>query len=116
MAEFTKIMRQWKRMCRAYQKCDKCPLVNLECYNRPPACWNYHSDGVIENIIMAWAAENPEPVYPTWREWLADRHFDELDQMSPLDDVKQITISLDSHISHDAAIRLGVKPKEAKHG
>ena len=27
----------------------------------------------IERKVMSWAAEHPEPVYPTWREWLSEQ-------------------------------------------
>ena len=70
MAEFTEIMRQAKRLCAAHggmcnYRC--CPLDNGE------ACrLNVDLDGEdyneLERIIMDWAAEHPEPVYPSWEE------------------------------------------------
>lgn len=70
MSEFTEIMRQAKRMCTAHgSMCttNNCPLDNGE------ACrLNVDLDGEdyneVERIIMDWAAEHPEPVYPSWDE------------------------------------------------
>lgn len=71
MAEFTEIMHQAKRMCIAHNSyCfySDCPLDN------GAACRiNVNLDGEdyneLERIIMDWAKENPEIVYPSWEEW-----------------------------------------------
>ena len=62
MAEFQEVMREWVRSRKAINenKLSRCPLEMF-------------SDDHIANIekeVMAWAAENPEPEYPTWEEWL----------------------------------------------
>ena len=70
MAEFTETMRQAKRLCAAhYGMCstNNCPLDNGE------ACrLDIDLDGEdyneLERIIMDWAAEHPELVYPSWEE------------------------------------------------
>lgn len=70
MAEFAEIMRQARRLCAAHGGiCNdsNCPLDNGE------ACrLNIDLDGEdyneLERIIMDWAAEHPEPVYPSWKE------------------------------------------------
>ena len=70
MAEFTEIMRQAKRLCAAHGgMCSmrNCPLDSGE------ACrLNVDLDGEnyneLECIIMDWAAEHPEPVYPSWED------------------------------------------------
>lgn len=70
MAEFTEVMRQAKRMCTAHgSMCstNNCPLDNGE------ACrLNVDLDGEdyneLERIIMDWAKEHSEPVYPSWKE------------------------------------------------
>lgn len=72
MASFQDMMRQWIRMCAVYSaedKCNDCPLA------RNPVCGELHyvEKHHIENAereIMDWSAANPEPVYPTWQEWL----------------------------------------------
>ena len=71
MAEFTDVMRQAKRMCTAHGcwcSTNNCPL-----YNGEEACrLNVDLDGEdyneLERIIMDWAKEHPEPVYPSWKE------------------------------------------------
>lgn len=68
MAEFTEIMHQAKRMCTAHDSyCiyDDCPLADGE-----ECRLNVNMDGEdyneLECIIMDWAKEHPESVYPTW--------------------------------------------------
>lgn len=68
MAEFTEVMRQAKRLCAAHDSTcttNNCPLDGGE------ACrLNIDLDGEdyneLERIIMDWAKEHPEPVYPSW--------------------------------------------------
>ena len=70
MAEFAEIMRQWERMCISMEEehrldmCDKCPLRDIICMYKPfEHCTKIEE---AENTIKQWAAEHPEPVYPTW--------------------------------------------------
>lgn len=71
MAEFMEVMRQARRLCAAHGgMCNyrNCPLDNgKECR------LNIDLDGEdyneLECIIMDWAKENPEIVYPSWKEW-----------------------------------------------
>ena len=74
MAEFKEVCRQWRRMCKAANECDGncvelCALAaNPVCGELPDA-----TDKDLENaetVIMEWAKENPEPVYPTGSERL----------------------------------------------
>ena len=68
MAEFLEVMRQGKRMCKRFKACDHCPIYNakLAC---PVIDVTDDKYDVVERIIMDWAAEHPEPRYPTWNEW-----------------------------------------------
>ena len=66
-------MRQFSRMCKANAGCINCPLHQMD------SCADECSIGAfvlntadIERKVMSWAAEHPEPVYPTWCEWLVD--------------------------------------------
>lgn len=71
MAEFTEVMRQAKRMHDMYNRggysCADCPL---DCSDG--RCMLDFDDKFkpeeVECYIMDWAAEHPEPVYPSWRE------------------------------------------------
>lgn len=70
MAEFTEVMRQAKRLCAAHgSMCSmrNCPLDSGEaCRLLPDHDGEDFSE--LERIIMDWAAEHPEPVYPSWEE------------------------------------------------
>ena len=63
MAEFRDVMKQWRRMC-ANTPCKKCEIYEF-CEGFP----SLDSDR-IEEIVTRWAEAHPEPVYPTWWEWL----------------------------------------------
>ena len=76
MAEFSEVMKQAKRMCDSCGDCYGCPFLNND-----HQCKYTHlldSDATFEdvtdfeNIVMKWAAENPEPKYPTWFYWQND--------------------------------------------
>ena len=69
MAEynFQEVMRQWVRARKATKCCGEennmLSVYPLEAYD----------DTLIANIekhVMQWAAEHPEPEYPTWLEYL----------------------------------------------
>lgn len=78
MAEFLEVMKQKKRMCKKYtgggicQSIDykMCPLKGKDLCSQPIISINVDKIQEGEEIIMRWAAENPEIVYPSWEEWL----------------------------------------------
>ena len=115
MAEFQEVMRQWARMCSNVPGKSKgnlcsdvysgyvCPLREKGLCNQPISSQT-NSDRVIgEKIIMAWAAEHPEPVYPTWFEWLKTVVSDE--------EMLQRGMYWDMQIPADIAQKLGLQPK-----
>lgn len=70
---------------------------------------------------MQWAAEHPEPVYPTWREWQHSMFPDADVRISPCEfgsmdrfkcDDKTCTECMEQKIPADIAEKLGIKPKE----
>lgn len=72
MAEFQEVMKQKVRMCSAHADCNDCPIGRCEeKKNKRLYCDAFISEypDVAEHIIMIWASEHPEPVYPTWAEW-----------------------------------------------
>lgn len=80
MAEFQEVMRQMFRLHKACGvEClmddgNQCPLFAIE---RAPCGW-LHSETEyqakqMEEAVMSWAAEHPEPIYPTWGEWFAEQ-------------------------------------------
>ena len=120
MAEFQEVMRQWNRMCNSVPDkkgqniCfDKqsgyiCPMHTSGLCNKSISRQtdNDRVDG--EKTIMLWAAEHPEPVYPTFREWLIS--IGVIGQMythSVIADKLAMT-----PIPADIAQKLGIEPKE----
>ena len=71
MAEFSEVMRQFDRMCKSHAGCVDCPLAIKGSVETKCSIGSFIDDSeYVEREIMAWAAEHPEPVYPTWWEWL----------------------------------------------
>ena len=125
MAEYSVVIREAKRMCWHYTQGgnhDKCPMY--------PACnvsqcrkIAFERPADFEARVMQWAAEHPEPVYPTWGEWLlsvgaakkiptgipyqlADGHI--------VEPSWEIVVLTGERIPNDTAEKLGIEPKEAK--
>ena len=77
MAEFFDVMKQARRMCGS-NSCDNCILPRgsdeMCIWEDAPANLTDEEIAEIEAKIMKWAAEHPEPKYPTWREWQRE-HF-----------------------------------------
>ena len=106
MAEFQEVMKQWVR------RCDMCPDYDQPCKMNGLICnkiIKFPSDTnwqIIEDEIMQWAAEHPEPVYPTWEEYLRNVGVIPTNQ-----DIVQIFLK--ASIPDDIAEKLGLKPKES---
>ena len=120
MAEFAEVMKQWSRMCEKHI-CDNrdengdilplCPLVTQ--HNGYPCDdavtdLSHESVAQVEEIVMAWAAENPEPVYPTFREWLIS--IGVIGRMSTHSVIADKLLM--THIPAEIAEKLGIEPKE----
>ena len=63
---------------------------------------------------MTWAAEHPEPVYPTWGDWLAEQGVLVCDVSYPN---KRYWYAINKQkieqpIPTDIAEKLGIEPKE----
>lgn len=119
MFDFQEVMRQWGRYCKEYTEnhnddCDGCPLeIDGSCNSYPKDNAQYAEQ--IEKHIMSWAAEHPEPVYPTWKEWLDEQrvvvHFDSVNEKGKK--VKwELTNKSNCPIPADIAEKLGLQPKE----
>ena len=120
MAEFSYVMRQWSRMCGAMLdregKCENCGLLKTYrvCCGVPNAATS-EDFAEVERVVMAYAAEHPEPVYPTWKEWLEEQrvvvHFDSVSEKGTK--VKwELTNKSNCRIPADIAEKLGIEPKE----
>lgn len=105
MADFVQTMKDWKRMCSAMEKLrpnDPCAGCRLEGYGCPAIYENnshvdFHN---VEKQVSAWAAEHPEPVYPSWYEYLTDMYHAAWNMIN------------DKPIPADIAQKLGIEPKE----
>ena len=123
MSEFTDVMRQARRMCQTQEDCESCPLWNTANFFCKLDTTCYSDDSAMESIIMQWAAEHPEPAYPTWSERqdstfpYTDRdirtcEFGSKDRFKC--DKKTCYECKAEPIPADIAEKLGIKPKEAK--
>lgn len=63
----------------------------------------------VEKNVTAWAAEHPEPVYPTWEEWLITQG---VIKENPNGGVGYPMPKLLEPIPADIAQKLGIEPKE----
>ena len=128
MAEhsFREVMYEVNRLCTANSNCDQdCPLRNMGCCgNLGTHCSDPLQAERIENTVMAWAAEHPEPVYPTWHEYLAQNDILEVTcasqttsttssypQARYIEKVKTLP-AFYRPIPADIAAKLGLEPKE----
>jgi len=124
MAEFQEVMRQWKRLCiemghrYGVNACANCPCSQDEdaicdaIYDTPKDTnWPF-----IEIAVVSWAAEHPEPVYPTWGEWLVTQGI--LTEYGPTGCGSSggicgiLTKKGLQPIHADIAQKLGIEPKE----
>ena len=112
MAEhsFQEVMRQYKRMCYG-KACSDCDFYKFKMsLSHQMACLRFLKEYPVEAeaLVMNWASEHPEPVYPRWIDWLADvgliintaNHY-----------AFNFTAALDQ-IPADIAEKLGIEPKE----
>lgn len=132
MSEFVKTMRDWKRLCDKMDNkygigaCTNCPLFSMGA--KRSGCDAINTDWAANidwdkfaSIVDAWAAENPEPVYPTWAEWLKEQDIVAVD-VRPL--ASSTTSGSSTYIQNvstkpafyrpipaDIAEKLGLKPK-----
>lgn len=71
MAEFVDVLRQFDRMCKANAGCFNCPLHDPDGVSDRCSIGAFINDSErIEREVMSWAAEHPEPVYPTIAKYL----------------------------------------------
>lgn len=119
MSEFVKVMKDWRRMCQAMDKeygstcCAHCPLEKCSAvYDEIDDSRDYAEN---ERQIEAWAAEHPEPFYPTWSEWLVDIGvFPKMMSTIPSKALDAISNGVCKPIPADIAEKLGLQPKEVR--
>ena len=114
MADFVQTMKDWRRMCMAMEKLrpnDACAGCRLEGYGCPAIYENNsHVDfRDVEKQVSEWAEAHPDPVYPTWLEWLMNKGFV---TASSNQYGTSYNFDWDKPIPADIAQRLGLEPKE----
>ena len=118
--EFLEVMKQWRRFCKSHSNCGECE------FDGKGICGEAHLSDVpmeiIEQDIMQWAAEHPEPVYPTWHEWLKEQNILAVEYTPRASSTTGASTSYIQRVSTrpafyrpipaDIAQKLGLKPKE----
>ena len=107
MAEFYDVMTQWRRMCETYDSCGLCDIY-VSCGKRHPAKCEDLDIKTIEDKVMNWAKSHPEPVYPTWLEFVQC----ELAHNEPQSSNDLVAWMDNTHIPADIAQKLEIEPKE----
>ena len=105
MVEFQEVMMQFDRMCLHNRHNNICPMgCDMRGIN-PNQCQKmaFVRPAEFERLVMKWAADHPEPVYPTWYEFLTNVY------------PTAWQIIAEKHIPADMAQKLGLKPKEGQH-
>lgn len=123
MADFTEVMMQAHRMCAMLKRCEECPGWDVKESFCRISCVALSDFYVLEQNVLTWAAEHPEPVYPSWTEgWkqlfpdgddvpclgLFDTKYYDGDCMK-----RSCTKCKNAPMHPEVAEKLGIKPKEA---
>ena len=127
MSEFTDVMEQAKRMCKAFSDghCSECPVGDANALECGITVTSEMDCKDVERRVMQWAAKHPEQVYPSWNEWYRQNFTDAYcdgKRMCPMifgggencDSETDCDKCRDTPIPADIAEKLGIKPKEAK--
>ena len=123
MAQFSEVMRQAKRMCEAFNDghCSECPIGHADVLECGITVTSEMDCEEVERRVMQWAAEHPEPVYPTWDEWDRKNFPDAEIDITPCTfgsrdrfncAGKTCSTCKEQQIPADIAEKLGIKPKE----
>lgn len=119
MTDFVRTMKDWRRMCKTQdnttrEACSSCPMGD-----DGKSCMAVYEDEFetvdfahIENTVTEWAAEHPEPKYPTWWKYMCMIGVipDELGDKT-LGEMAVYSL-MNTHIQSDIAEKLGIEPKE----
>lgn len=130
MAEFNKVARHRNRMCKSTTLCMECALsATSSVYG----CASLMLDNPMEyeRIVLEWAAEHPEPQFPTWEQWhskIFPMHGSQSKILPCLfiskedgacgsdveyeDAIKKCNVCRKQRIPADIASKLGIKPGE----
>jgi hypothetical protein len=113
VAEFVTVMSEFMRLCDSFKHCEDCPVnqagFSCDCDNQ-----GYSKTGAkeLEHIIMKWASEHPEPVYPTWADYISALVIKDICTGKISGPETVLTYAMNTHIPADIAQKLGIEPKE----
>ena len=120
MAEFVEVMWQKDRLCKWVREngaCNSCPIEAVWCVH---STFDIGRTRKTEEIVMRWAKEHPEPVYPTFAEWQKENFPDGAEAIRPCaftartpQCVKKSCVDCyhETRIPPDVAEKLGIKPR-----
>lgn len=115
MAEHSEVIKQFKRMCKSMTgiRCTRgeCPMGYAFGCENIGQCRKiaFERPDVFEEKVMAWAAENPEPVYPTIAKYL-----EQFGIIIRRDGTMEADFfKANEPMSTDVAKLLGIDPKES---
>lgn len=118
--EFLEVMRQARRMCGGFDACGEC-IARDYCIGEDPRDCDDDTARKFEEIVEDWAAEHPEPKYPTWKEWHGATFPNAKEEVCPcwfmMDEdtgcyeYEKCSDCVDRPIPADIAEKLGIKPK-----
>ena len=110
MAEFIDVIYTIQRICkRRNGQCSTCLLGEFACPNN--ARFDKTEEAAfceLEDVVVRWAEEHPEPDYPTWVEWLVDQGLIFVTSNTYAFNFLKAT----DPIPADIAQKLGIEPKE----
>ena len=120
MAEFQEVMHNLGRICA--NNLGECNICDLRPFCPFRTFIDKYEKSVraeqLEKMVMSWAAAHPEPVYPTFGEWLEKQGIVKLVNSDRYEeDGRKVYIlleSVDNQIPADIAVKLEIEPKEGK--
>ena len=118
MAEFIDVIHTIQRFCKRHNgQCPTCILSTFACPNN--ARFDKTDEAMfreLEDFVVKWEEAHPEPVYPTWWEWLEDMGIvgKVKSEYSEIFDTICVETKMFNPIPADIAEKLGLKPKEGK--
>lgn len=116
MAEYGVVMKEFKRMCKwegewncsTKTGCPMYPSCNIGQCRRIA----FERPAEFEGRVLRWAAEHPEPVYPTWVDYVTIKMLEDITNRNDTTPQTLGTWMNKTHIPADIAQKLGLKPKE----
>jgi len=116
--EYGEMMRQFRRFCAAQEgiseragldfQCEGCPLDKNSVCDKLPCAVKPEDVEKVERVVEKWVEEHPEPVYPTWGEYLEKV----IPHGSGETTISFAIYAMQQPIHADIAQMLGIGPKE----